>query len=283
MSQYRKLILPLALLTVATFTTAAQAQRFQPFGPLLGEEFDHDFQIFAPAEVSSFGGGPEPNYGLFLGYDRIHFNVARSNEIPGRYDGDWGYGNRVDLGYMTTSDHGWLFEMLKVSMHENGPATFSQLSSGELMKTWRHKPLHYGSIVETFIGGRFAVLKHERLSGNVTVDHIIENNIFGPQAGLRWFKQKGHWTLSAEGRYFYGYNNQKYRPNSVDPQGVQQHRWVHAGDVRTEVTYDLTKSCALSVGAEMLYFANGIARGGPTNNDQDALYVGATFGIKFNR
>ncbi|REJ64499.1 MAG: hypothetical protein DWQ31_21465 [Planctomycetota bacterium] len=284
MPSLRHWISLLIAIVALTAATSAEAQRFQPFGPLLGDEFDHDFQIFAPAEFSSFGDGPEPNEGFFLTYDRVHFSSVRSNETPGWFDADWGYGNRVDFGYMTEDDHGWLAEVLSVSQFNNGPDTDTQLNSGELSKQWRLKPLHFGSIVEVFVGGRYSILRHKRTSGNTAVDVDIENTIFGPQAGLKWYKKDGRWTVSAEGRYFYGYNDQNYQPTPLITPGIQQHRWVHAGDIRAEVTYDLTKSFALSLGWEFLYFGNGVARGEALfNNDQDAYFTGVTVGFKVNR
>ena len=38
---------------------------------------------------------------------------------------------------------------------------------------------------------------------------MAENSIFGPQLGLRWFRQRGRWTISAEGRGFFAVNRQQ--------------------------------------------------------------------------
>ena len=38
---------------------------------------------------------------------------------------------------------------------------------------------------------------------------MAENTIFGPQVGVRWFRQRGRWTLSAEGRGFFAVNRQE--------------------------------------------------------------------------
>lgn len=288
MSDYRKRILPLILLLGVVATTTADAQVYQPFGPLLGEEFDHDWQIFAPAEISSFGGGPDPNYGLFTTYDRMHVGSGRSNETPAPFEGDWAYGNRFNFGYMTEDDHGWLMEVMKVSEFQNGPGAYTQLTSVEVMKQWRHKPLHHGGIVETFLGGRYSVVKHSSTSftgiPSPETDLDIENNIYGAQAGLKWYKKKGRWTISTQGRYYYGYNDQHYSQQIFVTPGIKQHRWVHSGDIRAEVNYDITKSFAISLGCQFLYFGNGIARGVAIgNNDQDAYFAGTTFGFQFNR
>ena len=105
-----------------------------------------------------------------------------------------------------------------------------------------------GSHVEMFLGGRYATIKaqdsYNYNAGNPQMDAIFgpgpfppaglnpnfnpaahtvetlaqrytplgimaENSIFGPQLGLRWFRQRGRWTISAEGRGFFAVNRQK--------------------------------------------------------------------------
>jgi hypothetical protein len=55
---------------------------------------------------------------------------------------------------------------------------------------------------------------------------MAENTIFGPQLGVRWFRQRGRWSISAEGRGFFavnrqeingGYNVQEPAPVTVNP------------------------------------------------------------------
>jgi len=38
---------------------------------------------------------------------------------------------------------------------------------------------------------------------------MAENSIFGPQLGVRWFRQRGRWNISAEGRGFFAVNRQE--------------------------------------------------------------------------
>ncbi|MDE0940122.1 MAG: hypothetical protein OSA43_09195 [Pirellulales bacterium] len=104
-----------------------------------------------------------------------------------------------------------------------------------------------GSHVEMFLGGRYATIKAQdsynynfgdpaltglfpapfppaglppdfnpaASSGLTTAQRytplgiMAENSIFGPQVGLRWFRQRGRWTISAEGRGFFAVNRQK--------------------------------------------------------------------------
>ncbi len=321
-------------------TGVATAQRFQPFGPL---DFGHDVQMFAPAEISSFGGGPEPNRGYFASYDRVNWNVSRPQ---GRLDDgsgafllgtsqpdemDWTWGHRLDLGYMTDEEHGWLLEVLNVGgpnvagftgLIRNEPASTTDFrifavensldyTSVELMKQWRLKQLHRGSYVDVFAGARYGRMMHERgaiLSINTGtpaapvlepfgVDvQTIESHMWGPQAGLRWFKQKGRWTLSSEGRYFIFWAQQFIHDSGFVPTGdpaipaVQNPLSIdrrteanHACDVRGEVSYDISKSFAISTGIDVLYLGSGAGRGLPPRNSQHSLFVGWTIGFKINR
>jgi hypothetical protein len=280
-------VFPLGLLLLLA-TSAAHAQRFQPFGPL---DFSQDLAPFAPAEISSFGGGPDPNTGFFFSYDTTHLYVNRpaTAMVPNKLDRT--QGNRIDFGYMSDSDNGWLGEWLRINgpnVHnepsdhqrdyvtsnpsgiapdgtprintpevttETVPPGFAEnvasLSSFELSKVWRLKPLHQGSQLELFFGGRYTTIKAEdsydydrayttglsaagflatngvfagvpypavggqppegppvTLPGYTPLGILAENKIFGPQIGMRWFKKKGRWTISAEGRGLAAINRQ---------------------------------------------------------------------------
>ncbi|MEK6249069.1 MAG: BBP7 family outer membrane beta-barrel protein, partial [Planctomycetales bacterium] len=181
----------------------------------------------------------------------------------------------------------------------------ASITSFEFSKQWRFKPLHDGSVVSMFVGPRYSTINaRDDLNYYVVpdpaggADLAIEgihsaNHLYGAQIGLRWFKQKGRWTLSTEGRYYYSYNEQNfsgsYGNNTVasgDPRvyvAFDEQRWVHAGDLRLEATYDITKSFAVTAGWDMLYFGNGVARGMPPLNDQDIVFTGWTLGFSMNR
>ncbi|MEC8336530.1 MAG: hypothetical protein VXZ84_00140, partial [Planctomycetota bacterium] len=105
----------LALLPVSM----ADAQKFQPFGPL---DFTQDWQPFAPAEISSYGGGIEPNTGFFFTYDRIHLWVDRPATAmkPNKFDRTTG--TRIDFGYMSKSNNGWIGEFMSI----NGPNVYDE-------------------------------------------------------------------------------------------------------------------------------------------------------------
>lgn len=82
--------------------------RFNPF--IEPDEFDPDLQFFAPAEVGDFGGGDPPNTGFYFTYDRMYINASRPDGDPSfdnTGNGDFGWGNRCDVGYMTCDNVGW--------------------------------------------------------------------------------------------------------------------------------------------------------------------------------
>lgn len=107
----------------------------------------------------------------------------------------------------------------------------AKLKSIELNKSFRWKPLHYGSQIEPFFGFRYITFtdRYERdtyaritdLGVNVgqvpptTIDpttlenerfdaltSTFNNHMVGGQFGARWFKVKGRWNLSSEVRAF---------------------------------------------------------------------------------
>lgn len=288
------------------------AQRFQPFGPL--DFHDGDWQLFGPAYDTEPVIVDDPNTGFFVAYDRVHASVSRplSASQPNEMDKTWG--NRLTLGYMTEEDHGWLLEFLEIdgpnypnnTLNFGPPLTITipyienslDYTSVELSKQWRVKQLHHGSFVDLFLGVRYGHLLSQdtlvRPLGFATPTSLAtENHMVGPQVGLRWFKQKGRWTISSEGRYYYAWNDQFLSAPEFNRQsqagggpGIKSpafERWVQAGDVRAEVTFDVTKACALNAGLDVLYMANGVGRGFPPANDQDLLMVMWTFGFSFNR
>ncbi len=136
--------------TMASSGPTVQLERWSPFTE--PDHFGPDFQFFAPADVSSYGGGDPPNIGFYFDYDRMYMNVQRPSQRPINrvgtegnfgnnlniplqqlgdmgllgftgnrqtgYDGDFTWGNRYDFGYMTEDDHGWN----AVAWHIGGPA-----------------------------------------------------------------------------------------------------------------------------------------------------------------
>ncbi|HRX78688.1 MAG: BBP7 family outer membrane beta-barrel protein [Planctomycetaceae bacterium] len=83
--------------------------------------FPHDFQFFAPAEFGEFGNGPEAPTGWFATADRVHIYVSRPRDEVTHTEGDFTWGNRFTLGYMSPEDHGWFGEYWNI----DGPHAFN--------------------------------------------------------------------------------------------------------------------------------------------------------------
>ena len=186
MSMIRPITCLAALLAVTLLADTASAQRYQPF--IEPGYFEPDFQFFAPAEAGEFGGGEPPNTGIYASYDRTYVNMTRPDgeaSLFSEFDGDFTWGNRFEIGYMTEDDTGWGI----VHWHLSGPNEYvanaqdtnyanvtsgmdivrigfsedisqdslnvASLSSFELNKTWRRKEFHNGAILEPLAGFRY--------------------------------------------------------------------------------------------------------------------------------
>jgi len=157
---------------------------FQPF--VDPGYFNPDFQFFAPAEVDDFGGEEKPNTGIYVTFDRTYVNVSRPIDrfsFGSGNQGDFTWGNRMEIGYMKGDPSGWQAVIWRV----NGPnENFSssdfterftdnagtlihnvpqpgavnsvntlKMSSFELNKVFRLKPYHNGTIMEPILGYRY--------------------------------------------------------------------------------------------------------------------------------
>ena len=369
--------------------------------------FDPDFQFFAPSGVDRLGGEIDPSIGWFASYDRTCLYVTRPQDEATSTQGDFGWGNRFDIGYMTEEEHGWMvsflhldgpnnyriLEMERIDVFNpddlvnsvanadelrgggggggggnaavtvtpgfpvrdrNDPITqardyrlhdsinVAKVSSFELNKTFRIDPLHYGSIVEPFVGVRYSTVndyyrrdRYQRIdetTGAVVFDSAIpgifptlpaqdiddasmeqlistntqfDNNLFGGQIGLRWFKQKSRWNLSAEVKAlafqnFQSFNRTTDTERTYYDGGIQGEvdvvlntrnvasghsaEFVFGTEIRAEAAYSITKYMQLRAGIQFMDLARGIGRGNDAlRNDQDFLMVGATGGFAINR
>src|SRR4051794_39332497 len=91
---------------------------FQPF--VDPGYFNPDFQFFAPAEVDDFGGEEKPNTGIYVTFDRTYVNVSRPIDrfsFGSGNQGDFTWGNRMEIGYMKGDPSGWQAVIWRV----NGP------------------------------------------------------------------------------------------------------------------------------------------------------------------
>jgi hypothetical protein len=315
----------IALVVTLMLAPSVQAQKYDPF--IDPGYFEPDFQFFAPADINTFGNGRQPNIGFFLTYDRVYMNVSRPESVTGNnfnqtFQGDWTWGNRYDMGFMTEEDNGWLLS----AWHIDGPQftdldrtvnttflpgtrlTQSNFYSVELNKTFRSHE-HHGSYFEPFFGVRYLYFRDEfsdlsvdPVVGDTAVNDSTKNQIFGGQLGCRWHARKGRWILSSDAR-FTAANNFQFttaETNFVDVNGnaffSQQNastdEFVPLGELRAQAAFELTRDIAIRVGFEFMHFGRGMARvdtapiglnPGPTINDQDLTMAGISFGITVNR
>ncbi|MEZ6134207.1 MAG: hypothetical protein R3C53_04760 [Pirellulaceae bacterium] len=83
---------------------------FHPFADPM--EFDPDWQFFAPVDVDSMmelSPRKRAHVGWFGSYDRTYLWLSRPETEQSASAGDFGYGNRYDVGLMRENRSGWLF------------------------------------------------------------------------------------------------------------------------------------------------------------------------------
>ncbi len=106
-------------LTLCLLTTSAQAQQ-QFHGPFIDfDEFNPDYQFFAPMDDDEFG-KYKANYGWFFQYDKMYVGVTRPEAQLAKYKLDATWGDRVDFGYMSEQKTGWMFSVFDIE----GPNQF---------------------------------------------------------------------------------------------------------------------------------------------------------------
>lgn len=256
---------------------------WQPFGPI-DWEYYHDFQPFAPPDISTFDDGPGANEGFFFKYQRLNLNIDRPDGAQFDWEGDWGWGNRYEVGYMTSKDNGWLLEVFNVrgpnvaDLENDLNESRATINGVAVDKTFRLPQFHYGSWMEPFIGIQYLQTRQEYFT-DVGFQNAL-NDMLGMNGGLRWFKQSQRWVLSTEFRYFVGLNQQKYE--FVDD-AQTEYEFAYALDLRLEATYIITKGFALNVGYEMLFIPDSQVREPGSPQDQDMYATGVIFGMSWNR
>lgn len=213
-----------------------------------------------------------------------------------------------------------------------------KMSSFELNKTWRLKELHNGTNVEPLLGYRYMNVR-DFYTRNIAFDEFpgtvgipvyaigdeflrviqhsstFENQMHGGQIGARIFRQRGHWLLSADVRFFTMANfqslrvtnTQSYLPNpdlelvdgvnepKISPFGIggdvnrqvnyqRASQFVFGGEIRGEASYELTRDINLRFGFTFLDLGQGIGRGDLLRfNNQAVQMAGVTFGFTVNR
>ena len=204
----------------------------------------------------------------------------------------------------------------------------------ELMYTYRLHPRRHGGIVELYFGVRYIEFDDTfSVEANGTVDDEVdpvvvtgtltnsfwttevENHIVGPQVGVKWFRQAGRWTASAEGRFLAGFNRQNYNqvgilgseltplglegmpylmgPTAFD-HGAHDNEFSPIWEARVHIDYEFTRAISAGFGWSAIWM-EGIARGSTSvlyqvpsmglitsNNDQDVLMHGYDFRFSIN-
>lgn len=218
------------------------------------------------------------------------------------------------------------------------PVRFDHITVENHLETWgiegnymyRMHPNRLGGLFELFLGVRYLEFDEgffvEGVGG--ILDESLwftqaDNHIVGPQVGVRWFRRQNRWTVSAEARYFSGYNSQSINQRAIlgsnlaptaPPTPGQPVKltstirtetednldeWTHNAELRVQVRYQLTRAIGLRVGWSQLWLDN-IAR--PSNmvdyslrgdgsimgivearNKQDVFLRGLNVGITLNR
>ncbi len=161
-----------------------------------------------------------------------------------------------------------------------------------------------GGTLELFLGARYFEFNEHFFvhtgdsPGGLTVPSFLggsywetdaENHIVGPQIGLRWFKKRGRWMISTEGRFLAGLNCQNFHqrvdmgPN-LDPgpkttsagqyyepfepktmahttatHNAYEREWSPVFELRVEARYQITRSLSFHAGWSGMWL-DGIAR-----------------------
>lgn len=287
----------LCLLPVARgqeFTPFLEQGEYSPAGTTSAYTmpFDYDLQAFSPFEVDDFGTVAPRRTGWFFTYNRLYWNVTPP-EASQKADGDFGWGNRLDIGYMTPENAGWMFEGLQMS-GPNLPNNSSEMSGFEFDRIFRTTPLENGSYFTPSIGLRYVNIIDRTIpfsdTGSAGTGPPNKNNIVGGQVGLGWQFRKGQWQIATNSKLFVAENFQVFETRFVNANnmlvggpGTSRKEFVPAGELRFDASYYLTRDIALNFGWELLYFGRGITRAQQLQaNDESMMYTGALFGVVWN-
>ena len=225
------------------------------------------------------------------------------------------------------------------------PVVFDNVLVQDAVNTWgvevnylhQFMTSHTGGTFEMFLGARyfefndtFTVQTGED-NGTTTVPSFLagsswetsaNNHVVGPQIGLRWFKKRGRWTFSTEGRFMAGLNCQNIQQQAdIGPHlnpGVNndgsytpfqptamshttathvdyEHEFSPAFELRVEGRYQITRAISFHAGWTGMWM-DGIARPNglidytvpamgidATNNRQSLFVNGVTIGFDVNR
>ncbi len=261
--------------------------------------FEPDLQFFAPADVSTFGGYPEPNIGFFFSYERLYWNVQRSETEDAPFQGDFTWGNRVELGYMMDTDHGWLLS----AFHLDGPNVDSRTTTiqgppfvnppapagttvrtlvgttavnnvdfegVEFNKVWRWKPIGKNYIVEPMFGPRFMrVIDRHGTAGIITdfnnmgeVLQTVASGSYETTENNILGGQLGLRIHHQTERWVTSIESRFLPAINYQFYGTEDFsEFTIFGQVIGKATYKLTRDISLGAGFDIQHFGRGIARG----------------------
>ncbi len=157
----------------------------------------------------------------------------------------------------------------------------------------------------------FDLTANGSIFGRTTSENDVDNQIVGPQVGLRWRRDHGKWDFSADGRFMFGYNivdigqenifGQDAIPGALNRSnearttasayGRSENEFSPIGELRLEARYKFTRALALKMGYNVKFIEN-IHRAsrvieynapdfGIGDGRSDILINGLTMGVEF--
>ncbi|NLX95568.1 MAG: BBP7 family outer membrane beta-barrel protein [Rhodopirellula sp.] len=190
--------------------------------------------------------------------------------------------------------HGGIFEFLFGVRYLKFNETFSFDGYGQRFDLWASEEQDDDEESEEITGVPYAP---NSILADSSWWSVAENHIYGPQLGLRWFRQSCRWTLSSEARFFAGFNSQNleqagvlgtklddqfpteevsyvgqappsatdfpFQPITMEPIGYKHMRteqeWSPGVELRFDLAYKLTRAVDVKVGWTGMWI-DGIAR-----------------------
>ena len=128
-------------------------------------DIDYDMQVFAPLDLSSYGGGPKVRNGFFAAVDLTYMSYTRpkafgNNNASVPVGNDWITGRNYTLGYTNEVGNGWEVDYLStdgsfwspgINRNPNALWTTSRLDRFALKRVFRTK-LNQGGYLEPYVG-----------------------------------------------------------------------------------------------------------------------------------
>lgn len=168
----------------------------------------------------------QDHVGWLFSYMRLH-EFDQDQTLPGVQafflDQNWGAAGQPHL---TTDFGAGTLRALPVVFDFATLSLTSKVWGTEFDFLLRHHPGEHGGIFEWMFGIRYLQFTEQfdvNASGTPPANSLADttfttfgdNEILGPQIGLRWFTTNDRWQLSAEGKFLAGWNSQNVRQNGV--------------------------------------------------------------------